>query len=235
MEKILLAGKTLGALLFLLTCLAFWPTPAPAAVLMALLALLLVAGIFYLEKRIKADLAACESRNHFFRVFRHELMNHLQIVSCLSQLGKHERLYGALSCLNEKLKIYGEISGLSSPALMQALGEFIISLPGETPVNLHRETPFQPEDALDVESAQFLHSLTVCLRESRPKHVSLSISKRGNSRFIKITAVASREGLQDCLENKEVPWPAFIYWQEKSQAEESQLFICTIPLKMLKR
>lgn len=233
MEKVFLACKTLGAALFLLICLAFWPTPTPAAVLMALLALLLVGGIFYLEKRVKADLAVCESRNHFFRDFRHELMNHLQIISCLAQLGKPERLYQALSCLNEKLKIFGEISGLSSPALMQALGEFIISLPGETPVILHRDTPFQAGDALAAGPAQFLHSLTACLRESRPKHVSLSISPRSSGRFLKISAVANREVLQACLENEKAPWPAFIQWQEETREEGSQLFVCTIPLKML--
>jgi hypothetical protein len=231
-EKIFLACKFLGAALFILICLAFWPTPTTAAVLIALLALLLVGGIFYLEQRVKADLAVCASRNHFFRVFRHELMNHLQIISCLSQLGKQERLYHALNGLNEKLKIFGEISGLSSPGLMQALGEFIISLPGETPVILHRETPFQAGDGLAAEPAQFLHSLTACLRESRPKHVSLSISPIGRGRFLKIAAVANREVLQACLENEKVPWPAFIQWQEETRQEGGQLFVCTIPLKM---
>jgi hypothetical protein len=141
-EEDFLACKTFRGGSIFAHCVTILPAFTPAAVLMALLALLLLGGIFCLEKRVKADLAVYESRNHFSGYFRHELMNHLQIISCLSQLGKQERLYQALSFLNEKLKIFGEISG-SSPALVQGLGEFIFSLPGETPVTLHSETPFR--------------------------------------------------------------------------------------------
>jgi hypothetical protein len=226
-QKAFLACKLLGAAVFLLSCLAFLPGFTPTAILLPLLALILWGGIFRLEKQVKED---CASRELFFRVFRHELMNHLQIISCLSQLGKQERLYQALSYLNEKLKIFGGISGLSSPVLMQVLGEFIFSLPGETSVTFHSESPFQAGDTLSAETARHLRSLTDCLRESRPKHVSLNISTRADGRFLEISAEANREGLSACLQNEKNSGSAYIRWQGDAAEEGLKLLVCSIPL-----
>lgn len=232
-ERLFLASKILTAVILLLFGVAILPTLMPATYLIAFLLLILLGVLFYLEKRVKSDRANYESTSQFYRLFRHELMNHLQIISCLSQLGKQERLVKTLGGLNEKLKIFGEISGLPSPVLMQALGDFIFSLPAETTVTLDHETPFNAGDTLAAEAAQFVRSLTVCLREGRPGRVSLKIFSGKDGRYLEIAAASpNSEDFEACLAKEQAAWPSYVKWQ-KGQEDGSGLLLCSIPLKTL--
>lgn len=235
MDRLFLACKgLLAAVFFLSGSILLWPAPIPAAYLLPFLALALLAMVVFLEKEVKAALTdheALKSANLSFRFFRHELMNHLQIISCLCQLGKQERLFKALGSLNEKLKIFGEISGLSSPKVMQALGELLFSLPTETQVTFINDNPFTGEENFSEETAEDVRSLTACLRESGPREVSLKISLHNNLRFLVITAaVADKEAFWACRDNKKTPGFAGVQWQAETRENSHGLLICSIPL-----
>ncbi len=95
------------------------------------------------------------------RYLLHELVNQLQILYSLSQLGKKERLEQAILCLCEKLKVIGLISKEAGPELLNFLESLILALPADAGVNLNIDNSlyFFEINLKTVELSSFLKDL----------------------------------------------------------------------------
>ncbi len=195
--------------------------------------LALLVLVLFQERRCrqqKAAIASLKKESHFYRYFRHELLNHPQIIMCLSQLGKHDRLQKALGSLSEKLKVFGEINRLPSPALIQALGDFIFTLPAETPLSYTYDLALHEEDRLSGDAAQMVTYLTDLLKNRKVDHVSLEISRKMDAPLLEIAATVARaEEPQKSLRAGKSPWTKYVHVQAGETGAAGILF-CSISL-----
>lgn len=125
------------------------------------------------------------------RFLRHELMNHLQIIYCLAQLGKKRRLEQAVNCLGEKTQSFKEIVRLESPKLISAAGGLLFSVPAEIPMTLEIAPTFSVPASLDSDAITIIDSLQSYLRSSSySKSVALNFtSKEVNRSFLDVNII----------------------------------------------
>lgn len=160
----------------------------PLAIRMPHYILPLFSGILLLtfvlfSKEEKKELQAVEDNyrnkmNTVFRLFRHELMNQLQVIFCLCQMGKKDRLEKALNCLNQKLKCYGDVSQFNSPDFMSILGELIFSVPSEASINIDIPSSLDLKSPLGPELKNFVKSLQGFIRSSKTNSLRLKLNSR---------------------------------------------------------
>lgn len=216
------AFKALSAAVFLLSLLlSFAGTFRSLLYLLPPLSLGLLVASFALEKRFKEDGArrkALLRESSLFQSFRHDLANQLQIIICLSQLGRGERVKQALFSLSEKLKAFGEIKKGVSPDLAAELENLLFSLPAEVcftfavdlpppgeirpgeaspgrapqgeigPVEVHREKTMSEGALLAAVNPGQVPALTLALKSSRLARVSLAITGGEGGWFLQISA-----------------------------------------------
>ncbi len=202
----------LAALLLLSLLLLFPGTRQPALYLLPPLSLSLLAAALLLERRYKAEKARQEAREEallkesaLFQRLRHDLSNHLQVITCLSQLGRGERVLQALFSLNEKLKAFGEFKKGCSADLAADLGALIFSLPAEASLTYAWELSPAGEvnDPLSPEIPGQVVTLTAALASRRPTGVSLVVTGGGEACWLDVRADlagADEEALKLCFE-----------------------------------
>ncbi len=121
------------------------------------------------EKVYKKNIAASSS------FFRHEIMNQLQILYCLCQLGKKERLERSINSLSEKLRCYGQASRFAPPDLASSLGSFIFAAPAETSLTIDIPSSIYIDSSAKEEAEKVIGSLQGFIQGLNPKRIVLKI------------------------------------------------------------
>ncbi|HHX77550.1 MAG TPA: hypothetical protein GX697_04310 [Firmicutes bacterium] len=109
------------------------------------------------------------------RYLRHELVNQLQILYSLSQLGKYDRLERAILSLCDKLKVIGLLSRVAGPELLNFLENLIFALPADAGVNLDMNNSFSFSE-LNFKPAKLISSFKDLFQRVSPSCLNIRLA-----------------------------------------------------------
>ncbi len=170
------------------------------------------------------------------RFLRHELMNQLQIIYCLAQLGKKRRLEQAVNCLGEKTQFFKEIIRLESPKLISAAGGLLFSVSAEIPMTFEIAPTFSVPATMNSNAITLIDLLQSYLRSSSSKSVAISfIPKEEFRSVLEINIISSAScykygDLQAYFKEEKLIQTSNVAIQEQ-RIEDDILVRCSIALE----